>query len=395
MTLHKQLYKLNSNGKSIQSWAIHKAKNNKSYWTVSGQVDGKQTTSKPTAVVPKVKRTQLEQVRLEMDSKINLKVRKKYVEDIKNVGAKADKALPGYTAMLAKKWKDQKKKITFPCVVQPKLDGVRCLATKDGLFTRSRKPIEACQHVHEALKPFFEAHPEAYLDGELYTHEFKDDFEKIIKAVRKSGKRVTEEDLALQAKVQYHIYDVPRIVDLTETDSFSDRLHLGTQAVILATGAVEEVDGITVLHDALRIVMTINVMDEDALFEWHGRFLQLGYEGTMIRNADMPYENKRSSQLLKLKEFDEGEFVITGVLEGKGGLAGHAGAFTLENEDGTEFRAKLDGSHDRLKWIWENPDSVIGKMATIVYQGLTNKNFVPRFPVAKDVRGLTDRSDWL
>ena len=123
--LHKKLFKLNSDGKSIQVWEMHIADDHKTYWTVSGQKEGKKVTSKPTAVVPKVKRSQEEQVLLEANAKCLLKTRKKYVENEKDVGAKAEGALPGYSAMLAKKWEDQKKMIKFPCYVQPKLDGVR------------------------------------------------------------------------------------------------------------------------------------------------------------------------------------------------------------------------------------------------------------------------------
>jgi len=380
--LHKKLFKLNSDGKTIQMWEIYYAVDNKSYWTVSGQLKGKKTTSSPTAVKAKVNRTQLEQVVLEMDAKATLKERTRYVTDIKHVGAKAEAALPGYSAMLAKKWENQKKKIKFPCIVQPKLDGVRCLATKDGLFTRGRKPIEACQHVRDELKPFFDAHPEAMLDGELYTHEFKDDFETIIKAVRKSGKHATEKDFKLQRKVQYHVYDSPRIDGMTASQPFVNRF---AKVTSLLRG----------MPDCIRVVETIPIDDEFALSEWHAEFLIKGYEGTMVRNRDMPYEGKRSNNLLKMKEFDDDEFEIVDVLEGRGKLVGHAAKFVLKNAEGTEFRAKLEGSHDRLKWIYENPSSVIGMLCTVMYQGLTNKENVPRFPVAKSVRGLKDRSDWL
>ena len=383
--LHRKLFKLNSDGTSIQIWEMHIATDHTSYWTVSGRKDGKMVTSKPTAVVPKVKRSQEEQVLLEANSKCLLKTRKKYVENEKDVGAKAEGALPGYSAMLAKKWEDQKKKIQVPCIVQPKLDGVRCLATKDGLFTRGRKPIEACQHVHEALKPFFEAHPDAYLDGELYTHEFKDDFEKIIKAVKKAAKSATAEDLEFQKKVQYHIYDCPRIGEYSESDSFGGRL-LFAHSELLDTVSDTE---------SLAMVDTTYVDNEDRLYEKHTEMLAAGYEGTMVRNVDMPYKGSRSSELLKMKEFMDDEFTILGVNEGKGGLEGHAATFTMAMPNGAEFKAKLKGSFERLKWIWGNPDEVIGKSCTVVYQGITNKEGVPRFPVAKDVRGLPDKSDWV
>jgi len=380
-TLHSRLFKLNSDGKTAQLWEIHISPDDKSYWTVSGQVDGKKVISSPTAVIPKVKRTQREQVLLEVEAKILLKTRKKYVHNIEQIGQSADEALPGYSAMLAKKWEDQKDKINFPCMAQPKLDGVRCLATKNGLFTRGRKVIEACQHVRDALEPFFKAHPTAFLDGELYTHEFKNDFEQIISAVRKTGKRVTDEDLALQAKVQYHIYDAPRIDSMCEEIPFITRF--------------QRVSKLLPKHDSLKLVTTKILDNEEQLYEIHNEFLAKGYEGTMVRNTTMPYKGSRSSELLKMKEFDDAEFEIIGVNEGQGGLIGHAATFTMKMSDGAEFRAKMEGSFDRLKQIWENPKSVMGKMCTVVYQGLTNKEGVPRFPVVKSIRGGKGQSSWL
>ncbi len=384
MTIYKKLFKLNSDDKTVQVWELHKAYDNKSYWAVYGQLDGKKVVSGRTIVTPKVSRTQREQMILELEAKITNKRRKKYVEDVKGVGEKADKALPGYTAMLAKKWSDQKKKIEFPCLAQPKLDGVRCLATKDGFFTRGRKNIEACQHIFEDLKPFFKKNPKVQLDGELYTHEFKNDFEKIIKAVRKSSKHATDKDLKLQKKVQYHVYDVPRVGKYTEEDPYDVR-----RKTLL--GLMKKVG----TPKSVRFVPTIKIQNEKALLKRHAIYLEKGYEGTMVRNIAMVYKHGRSDNLLKMKEFDEQEFEIIEVHEGKGGLRGHAGTFVLKMKDGTKFRAKMEGSFERLKWIWEHPKSVVGKMCTVMYQGLTNKENVPRFPVAKSVRGLKDRSDWL
>lgn len=382
MPLHSKLYKLNSNGKSVQVWEIHHSEDYKSYWTVSGQVDGAMTESAPTLVVPKVKRSQEEQLLLEVTQKVNLQIRKKYVENIEDVGLTAETSLPGYSAMLAKKWEDQKHQIKFPCIVQPKLDGVRCLATKFGLFTRGRKEIDSCDHVFEALKPFFAKYPDAQLDGELYTHEFKDDFESIISAVRKGRKSAKPHHLALQAKVQYHIYDAPRIAGLTETDPFIKRF--------FALEALKDLP-----PASIRLVPTVSVKTEAELIAAYEGFLDEGYEGAMVRNINMKYQGSRSSELLKMKLFDDDEFEILGVNEGKGSLAGHAATFNFIAKSGNEFRAKMDGETSRLATIWKDPSLVIGKMATVRYQGLSNKSKVPRFPVVKAVRGEKDGSDWL
>src|SRR3546814_5619389 len=89
------------------------------------------------------------------------------------------------------------------------LDGVRCIATKDGLFSRQGKPITSCPHISTALTPLFEHTPSLVLDGELYNHDLKDNFNEIISLVRKQ--KLTPEQFAETAKVvQYHVYDLPR-----------------------------------------------------------------------------------------------------------------------------------------------------------------------------------------
>ena len=380
--LYKKLFKLNSDGKSIQTWEIHHDNAFESFWTISGRVDGKMVEHKPTHVTPKVKRNQEEQCRLEMDSKISKQVDKKYVEDITKV-KQADQNLVGYSAMLAKKWEDHGHKVQFPCVVQPKLDGIRCLATKDGFFTRNRKVIEACAHIREALEPFFERFPDAQLDGELYAHEFSNDFEKIVSAVRKTGDKVTEDDLELQRKVQYHIYDTPKWGSLDESAPFVDRFtkiyKYFTKESFLST---------------VRVVETHFGVPEDDLMSHYYRFVNSGYEGMMVRNEFMPYEGKRTANLLKMKDFQDEEFKIIDVLEGKGNLKGHAASFLCEMKDGKTFKAKLKGSVERLKAIFDDPSLVMNKMTTVTYQNLT-RDGIPRFPVAKSVRGLEDKSDWL
>jgi ATP-dependent DNA ligase len=384
MKPYKKLYKLNSNGKSTQVWEIYISKDDRSYYTSSGQVGGKMTTSAPTFVEPKAKRTQREQIVLAVESKITIKQRGKYVGNKKNVGAKADAALPGYSAMLAHKWEERKQHIKFPCMAQPKLDGIRCVATKDGLFYRSRIPIVSCAHVSKDLVAFFKKFPDARLDGELYTHELKDMFENIVRAVRKSPENSSPEELELQAKVEYHLYDAPRLSGLTEEDSFERRYAMMSK---LARGGRS--------RPSIHIVHTRICETEKELMGAHKYFLSLGYEGTIVRNRDMAYKGSRSSELLKLKDFDDSEFEVIKIEEGVGNLVGHAATFTLVMENGTQFRAKPSGTHKKLIWMWKNPGKIIGKMCTVTYKGMTNARKVPRHPSAGAIRGLKDRSDWV
>jgi len=106
--------------------------------------------------------------------------------------------------MLAHKFNPDK--AVFPALLQPKLDGVRCVFTKDGAFSRTGKEFKNVDHIIETLKPLFKQYPYLKLDGELYNHELKDDFEKIISLVRKT-KPTFEHREEAEKLVQYHVYD--------------------------------------------------------------------------------------------------------------------------------------------------------------------------------------------
>ena len=103
----------------------------------------------------------------------------------------------------------------WPLYVQPKLDGVRCLIQREGddlgfrvvAYSRTGKEWLNIEHILNELAPFFMEHPNVILDGELYNHDLKNDFEKIISLVRKT--KPTEQDRVESAEmVQFHCYDI-------------------------------------------------------------------------------------------------------------------------------------------------------------------------------------------
>lgn len=381
--LYKKLYKLNTDG-STQVWEMHY--DDESRWTVSGKLDGKMTVGKPTAVKPKQKRTMAEQVAAECESKVKSKRDKRYVDSMDDM-AGAEDALPGYSVMLAHKYIEQKAKIVYPCAGQPKLDGIRCPATEaDGLVSRTRKPFSSCQHIVKALIPLFKSDPVLRLDAELYAHEYKDDFEVIVHAVKKTAAKATEEDLELQRKVKYHVYDMPRCATLAEDVPFIDRYRY------LQT-LVKDMDNVV-------LVETVILEDEAEMMKYKEKWTAEGYEGIMLRNLASPYEGKRSFHLQKFKDFIDDEWTIVGVKEGEGKLTGHAGSFTFPKDrddtqgmlDGTtaitddnSFDAKLIGPTPRLKDLFENQDKFMGKEATVRYQRFTAYG-TPKFPTCRGIR---------
>jgi len=290
--------------------------------------------------------------------------------------------------MLALNYDDRKGEVQYPLYSQPKLDGIRCIVRmEDGkLIARSRKGkvIDAVPHILSSLKGLFAKHPNTILDGELYNHELKENFNKITSLVRKQkpirGKNDTDASLAKKEKVfaerleearttiQYWIYDTPQINILDSHAKFSLRL--------------EELNALFPQNDSLVLVSTSMVHSEKGLNEMYEVYLNDGYEGQMIRTNSAYDENKRSKTLLKRKDFQDAEYKVIDIEEGNGNRRGtckHLVCYCPTTQK--TFNSNVKGSFEYLKEVLDNKEQYIGKEATIKFFQLTPDG-IPRFPFA-------------
>ena len=262
-----------------------------------------------------------------------------------------------------------------PVFIQPKLDGVRCVIQCDGnpakrgivAFSRTGKEWKNIDHILEQLIPFFIKFPNVVLDGELYNHDLRDNFEKIISLVRKT-KPTDEDRLEASKKTQFHCYDI-----IDEKLLFDQRNEFINQSLML-------------LGDSIYIVDTRNIFDEKMASAFHKVNLKEGYEGSIVRTNDT-YQCKRSHNLRKFKDFSDAEATIIGFVEGKGKRVGTLGKFIMRDSEGVEFGCppgKGYNYHD-LKYILRNMDDYIGKKATFTYFERTNKGSY-RHPLFKTIR---------
>jgi len=253
-------------------------------------------------------------------------------------------------AMLAHKYNEDK--ADYPAFIQPKLDGVRCLFTAKGAFSRANNRFMNVEHIEQALKPFFAKNPTAVLDGELYNHGLKDDFEKIISLVRK--KKPTDNDRAEAAElVQYHIYDVASMTIGTYTDRY---------LFILAEQSLKN-------KACLQIIDNNLVLDFDDAVVMHKKNLKLGYEGSMYRTPSGKYKGTRSWDLMKFKDFHDTEATIIGYEIGKGKRQGTLGKFIMQDDEGVEFGCPPGKGYDYkdLAGMLDNIHDYIGQRATFTY----------------------------
>ena len=272
-------------------------------------------------------------------------------------------------AMLAHKFDDSRIDFKRPVYIQAKLDGVRCLFTKDGAFSRNGKQFMNVRHIEMALKPFFAEQPDVVLDGELYNHKLKHDFEKIISLVRKQ-KPTDEDRLDAQHLVQFHVYDY---FDGVMYDNYQTRM----QQLVNAE-----------FYDAqIKHVPALLVDSYNYARVQHEEFLSLGYEGSIIRNGDGIYKHGRSYDLMKFKDFSDTEATIIDYVTGKGKRTGTLGKFIMQDDDGVVFGCPPGKgySYKDLKVMLKNADSFIGKRATFTYFQRTKANSY-RHPLFKCIR---------
>jgi len=253
-------------------------------------------------------------------------------------------------AMLAHKYNEDK--ADYPAFIQPKLDGVRCLFTAKGAVSRANNQFMNVQHIEQALKPFFAKNPTAVLDGELYNHGLKDDFEKIISLVKK--RKPTKDDRVEAAElVEYHIYDVASM----KIANYTTRLNY-----------INSISNFQWNH-ILRRIDTKVALDFDDALKIHKKNLKLGYEGSIYRSFEGKYKGTRSWDLMKFKDFHDAEAHIVGYEEGKGKREGTLGKFFMQDDDGNKFGCPPGKGYNYkdLANMLENIHDYIGEYATFTY----------------------------
>jgi len=260
--------------------------------------------------------------------------------------------------------------------MQPKLDGVRCVIQaeftdvfkdmKVKAYSRTGKEWKNIDHILEDLVPFFDKYPNVILDGELYNHDLKDDFEQIISIVRKT--KPTENDKLLSLKyVQFHCYDI-----IDETLTFEERNYFISKHVEPSR--------------CIKHVQTIPIPTEVQAKDYHQANLKAGYEGSILRTNDV-YQCKRSHSLRKFKDFHDTEATIIGYVEGKGKRLGTLGKFLMVDANGVEFGCPPGKGYNYkdLADMLKNIKDYVGQVATFTYFEKTKAGSY-RHPLFKCIR---------
>lgn len=373
---YNTLYKTNARG-TLDQWTIGCDEENMQIIMEWGKVGGIIQTSKTEIVINSLNRSVRDQGLIETRSRYTNKIDK---ECYYLMGEK-----PKFKQffMLSNLYKDKKnktKKLNFPVMVQPKLDGIRIKGVYDPeegqvlLSTRSNKDVKFLSHIKEELIVFFRYLPAgSILDGEVYNHDYN--FNTIQSIVTRSV-NVNE----MEKTLKYYIYDI-----CTQDDYiFKERYNLLSRCKQLYS----EDNNQNLYFELLKGKIAEN---ESQIYKHYESYLQQNYEGVIIiklvndlnnekQVKDSKYLHSRCDNKLKLKPYFDEEGIVVGVDSAKG-TEKEAAMLLIKDEYGitTRMRCACD-IETRKKWLLD-PKKVIGKQFTFKHEGRTPDNH-PRFPVA-------------
>jgi DNA ligase 1 len=367
---HRKLYHLDSLG-NVRVWWMEQ--DGHAFRTYSGIDGGKIVVSdwkyadvknfgKSNETTPEAQAT------FEIESLYTKKLDRKYSEN-KNTAARSNYLQPMLAATFDPK-KTKRKRYAH----QPKLDGIRALIDDEGGNSRSGKPFFTVQHIVDEVADICDLN-NITLDGELYNHEYKDQFEDLTSLiVQKKVENLTADHLELiRSKVHLYVYDVIVHDDLTmpfhKRNAIVEKLFAENTFVNLKLVPTDYED--------------ISKVDPELL---HTKWLEEGYEGIMFRDPDAKYEFKRAKTLYKHKTFIDDEFEVIDIVEGVGNWAECAKSIVLKMPNGTECSSGIKGTQEFLRKVLINKADYIGGDATVKFQGFTAAGKL-RFPVVKKLWG--------
>lgn len=275
--------------------------------------------------------------------------------------------------MLANKFEDRKHHVEYPCYVQPKLDGNRMFVECAMDYTtgewnivpktRAGKPYikEVVAHIVDDIRSSLKntvwtsTQRRFFLDGEIMLSG-----NQMLQLTNTAIKKYTP---GLSEQLIFYIYDI----------YFPDSPGLEFHGRLMHLYQLSQLS-------CARFVPTMTCSNEEEVWAAHDSRVRAGYEGLMVRNAKGLYTPRlRSNDLLKVKKFQDAEFLVVNFGEGKGSFAGQV-IFECETKDGETFTVVPEGPVEYKKQLFQNGEQYIGKWLTVRYQTLSLDG-KPIFPV--------------
>lgn len=352
-------------GKSGETYSWRVWSEDEKIHTLYGLIDGKKQQATKSATPKNVGRsnatTPEEQADIEALAMFQFKLERKYSETKEE--AQEELFLP----MLAQDFEKQKKRVTYPVYVQPKFDGVRCMAYWDGdsvvLLSRSGKPYNV-PHISKALE--FILPTDTLFDGEIYQHGIS--FQELTRRVKKQRKETEE--------LSFYVYDVV-FLDRPEDHQESREIYRDTILTDIGVGDC--------WSHIIKSVKTEVADNEERVYELQRMFVSDGYEGAIVRVPTGIYSfGYRSKDLLKVKTFEDAEFKVVGYTHGVGKFE-NCVIWICETPEGRTFNVTPLGTMAERARYLAHGGKYVGEWLKVKFFGLSEDG-IPRFPVGVGFR---------
>lgn len=267
-------------------------------------------------------------------------------------------------------------KVEYPCLVEKKLDGLRCFAfvvnREVSYYSRNGKVFENFGCFDKELV-VISGGKNMVFDGEVIG-DSGNSFKGVTTKVRKKGGVDSSE-------LRYHVFDVLSLVDF--------RKQKCTVTQIDRTNELKEMFSVAEDRETanVKLVMGKVCSDEKGIQAYYEACVAKGLEGVIVKNLKAPYQYKRTYDWGKIKPTDTLDLVIKKCVEGKGKYEGMLGALVVDN-DGTEVNVGGGFSDEQRAVFWKNRKKMAGKIIEVKYDSVTEGGSL-RFP--RFVRERTDK----
>lgn len=278
--------------------------------------------------------------------------------------------------------------------IQPKLDGIRCLAyyNKNNiiLMTRNRKPLPFLEHIKKDLYEILKDNQDIVFDGEIYSNyiidedgnNISDSYEKF-RYITAMARPNLKHPHKFECYAKYFIFDVinkenPLLLQ-------SNRFEILNNLISKSKSFIDK-ENPKSLYCNLELVPTLqyeHLTDDDVDNLLH-KYIELQYEGVIIRSYCNVYEQKRSSHVAKYKNFEDDEYKIVDIREADGDPG--TGIYICKVSNEITFDVRPTGTEEFRKDILKNKSKLIGKKLTVRHMGINKETGIPRFPVGKSIR---------
>jgi len=297
--------------------------------------------------------------------------------------------VPVFECMLAHDGANHEKKVTGIKLLEPKLDGVRCItivnyeARTVVQYTRNGKVLENFSHISDSLLGIIDDLGRSYvLDGEVVSNSFQE-----------LMKQVHRKDDVQASDARLMLFDIVPLIEFQEGKSTLGQrrrtnLLKSFKPVFDRCGHVDIISQTEVNLNEMVGEVQFKAFNKDAI--------AAGFEGIMIKDPNALYECKRSTSWLKQKPFIEVSLTVTGYEEGTGRNEGKLGALICEGiDDGKSIVVNVGSgfSDDQRSDYWTGKETMIGQIVEVRADAATKNQdseevYSLRFPRFLRFRGF-------